>query len=348
MSSRTTSARYWIPAALAVAALALTGCSGDKGGSDKKGPEEGPLGTYMSALWDGEEMSQEKLDKENLKVEELVAECMTKEGFEYAPNASSGGVVMSTGEDEGDDAPDYGSEEFAKEYGFGIVDFPGMSEMVGPDEQEADPNQKYIESLSESEQEAFYNTLYGPGPTEEEMAAMEAGEGYTSDWTREGCYGAARHETQQDSGGGMAAYEDPEFTDLFAAMNEVWGVVYADGNEHPDIAKLNRDWSDCMADAGHPDLENPMTAQNELNEEYNTLQTGGSDEPDENFTGPSEKDKQAFKEREIALATADAKCRADLKYDAKQQEVAFAAEQEFVDENKAQLDALLAKHGTKK
>lgn len=347
MSSRQTSAKYWIPAALAVAALALTGCSGGKDASGKTGPEEGPLGKYMSALWGDEEFSQEQFEKDNLKVEELVAECMTKEGFEYTPNTNTGGVVM-TSDEEGDDGPEYGSVEFAKEYGYGIIDFPGMSDMPEPEEEYTDPNQKYIESLSESEQEAFYETLSGPGPTEEEMAAMEAGEGYTSDWTREGCYGAANHEVQQDSGGVMAAYEDPEFTDLFDSMNEVWSVAYSEEADNPEIAKLNREWSDCIADAGHPDLTSPMAAQNALYEEYNELQSGGAEEPAEDSTGPSEKDLQAFKEREIELATADATCRADLKYDEKQQDVGFAAEQKFVDENKAALDALLAKHGAKK
>lgn len=344
MSPRTSSVKFLLPAVLAVAAIALTGCSA--GGKSQPEPEEGPLSKYMSALWSDDEMSQEKLDKETLKTEELVAECMTKEGFEYKPNTNNGGMVYST-EDEENSGPAWGSEEFAKEYGFGIVDYPGMSEAPGPgtEEEYVDPNQDYLASLSESEQNAFYEVLYGPGPTEEEMAAMEEGDGsYTSDWTREGCYGAARHEIQQDTPGGMAAYEDPEFADLFESMNEVWNTAYDEEGLNAEMAQLNRDWADCMAEAGHPDLKSPMSAQNELSDEYYNSGSGGETEE---YKEPSKKEKDAFKKREIDMAVADWKCRDGLKYDDTQQEIAFAAEQKFVDENKAALDALVAKHGVK-
>lgn len=345
MSVRTSSARYWVPAAVAVAAIALTGCSG--GGESTGGAsaaEEGPLTTYMSALWDDEAMSQEKLDAENLKTEELVAACMTKEGFEYEPNTNNGGVVTMS--DEESDGPEWGSEEFAKEYGYGIVDFPGGSAMAGPDEEYVDPNQKYIESLSESEQIAFNETLYGPGPTEEEMAAMEEGGSFTSSWETQGCYGKAHHETQKDSPGGMAAYEDPEFAELFESMNEVYAAVASEDSMSPEIEQLNRDWSDCMAEAGYPDLTDPMTAQNELSDEYYSAQEF-NDETGE-VTEPSKSEKDAFQKREIEMATADFRCKKELKYDEKQQKVLFAAEQKFVDENKAALDALIAKHGVTK
>ncbi|SJN12715.1 hypothetical protein FM113_15650 [Leucobacter sp. 7(1)] len=345
MSVRTSSARYWVPAALAIAALALTGCSGDSGKAESGAAyEEGPLGKYMSALWDDEAMTQEKFDAENLKTEELVAACMTKEGFEYEPNTNSGGVVTMSEEDS--EGPEWNSEEFAKEYGYGIVDFPGGGAMAGPDDEYVDPNQKYIDSLSESEQAAFYETLHGPGPTEEEMAAMEEGGSFTSDWTREGCYGAARHETQQDSPGGMAAYEDPEFAELFESMNAVYETVYSEDKLNPEIEQTNRDWSDCMAEAGYPDLTDPMTAQNGLSEEYYASQGMGEDGGE--IKEPTQKEKDAFQEREIEMATADFTCKKELKYEEKQQKVLFAAEQKFVDENKAALDALIAKHGVKK
>ncbi|QYM76713.1 hypothetical protein [Leucobacter luti] len=343
MSSRTSPVKFLIPAALAVAALALTGCSSD--GKTKAEPEEGPLSKYMSALWSDGEMTQEQLDKDNLKIEDLVAECMTQEGFEYKPNTSNGGVVYAAGDDE-NAGPDWGTEEFAKEYGYGIIDSPGMSAMdSAPEEEYVDPNQDYINSLSESEQTAFYEVLYGPGPSEEEMAAMEEGDGsFTSDWTTQGCYGKAQHEIQKDTPGGMAPYEDPEFTELFDSMNEVWNAAYDEENPSPEIAQLNRDWADCMAEAGFPDLTSPTAAQSALADEYYGSMSGGETEE---YTEPSKKEQDAFQKREIDMAVADWKCRDGLQYDEKQHDVSVIAEQKFVDENKAALDALIAKHGTK-
>ena len=121
----------------------------------------GPLDKYLSVLWEGQDYTQEHYDKIDLQREELMAECMAKEGFEYVPNANSGTTVMSDDDQEG---PAWDSLEFAQQYGYGVFDWPGSS---GPDEAPVDeeiyvdPNEDYVNSLSPSEQEAFYATLYG-------------------------------------------------------------------------------------------------------------------------------------------------------------------------------------------
>ena len=338
MTSRTRSARIWLPATIALTALVLTGCSSSSKGTSAE-IEEGPLDKYLSVLWDGEEYTQEKLDKDQLKIEELVAECMTKEGFEYKPNTQSGGVVISS-EDE-QDGPVWGSEEFVKEYGYGIVNWPGMNDQTeDPSEEWVDPNQDYVESLSESEQQAYYETLHGTGPTEEQMAEMEESGSYQSDWTQEGCYGAAQHEVNGDM---AAAYEDPEFADLFAAMNEMYSGMWDEENPAPEIEKLNAKWSDCMAEAGYPDLTSPMTAQNSMNEEYYGL--GGS--TDEEYKEPSKKQKDEFQKREIEMATADLSCKKKVDFEKTEQKIMFDAQQKFVDEHKSELEALTSKHSTK-
>lgn len=340
MSSRTRSARIWLPASLAIAALALSGCSSAKGGSNAE-VEEGPLDKYLSVLWDGEEYTQEKLDKDQLKIEELVAECMTKEGFEYKPNTQSGGVVISS-EDE-QDGPAWGSEEFVKEYGYGIVNWPGMNDQPEePGEEQVDPNQKYVESLSDSEQQAFYEVLYGPGPTEEQMAEMEEGGGYTSDWTQEGCQGAARHEISQEAQGAQAAYEDPEFADLFEAMNEVWGMEPSE-----EMTALNTEWAACMADSGYGQFSTPDDAQNSVMEASNELYGGGEYVEGEEPKEPSKEKMDELKKLEIETAVADFECKDKVGYEKKSTKIMHAQEQKFVDEHKAELDAMLAKYQTK-
>lgn len=331
-------------ALLAAATLVLTGCS-DGGKSDGGATtEDGPLSKYLSTLWDGEEYTQEKLDAETKQTEELVAACMQKEGFEYIPNLQSGGTIYSSEDEE----VEWGSKEFAEQYGYGIVEWPGMNDTPEDDSEEyVDPNQDYVEALSESEQTAYYEALHGPGPTDEEMAAMEDGDGgYEYDWTKSGCYGAAQHEVQSESSGGMAAYEDPEFTDLFDAMNEVWGAAYDEENPSDEVVEINREWADCMADAGHGDFTSPDSVQTVLYEEYDRLQM--PDGEDGEWQELSETEKQKFQEREIDLALADRSCKQKIDYDDKSMKIQFALEQKFVDEHKTELDALVAQYGVEK
>lgn len=336
------SARLLLPAALAATALLLTACSGGSGSGDSKEPELGPLSKYTEALFDGEEYTQEKFDKQQLEVEELVAACMTKEGFEYTPNPANGGMAMAT---EGEaDGPEWGSEEFAKQYGYGIIDWPGREAMEAQtdDEEYVDLNADYVMSLSESEQNAYYEALHGPQPTEEEMLEMEENESYEYNWETAGCYGAAQHEVQEDFSGYQAASEDPQYADLFTAMNEVWNVIYDEENPHEDVSKLNREWSDCMAEANLSEFSTPNAATQILYDEYEALQNpGGNDE----YVEPSKADQKKFQEREIEVAVADAACKKKLSYDDQVTKLQFDIEQKFVDEHKAELDAMIAQYG---
>ena len=344
MPSRTVSARLALPALITVSLLALAGCSG---GDSKKSsePEEGPLTKYMSALYGSQEQDQEFYDKINEKREELIAECMADEGFEYQPNTQNGGMASFD-----DEEIDWGSREYAEQYGYGFTDFPGRAEMEaeGEGEEYVDPNQDYIESLSESEQQAFYEALSGPQPTEEDMAAMED-DTFEWDWSKMGCSGVADHETQEMYGPGMAAMEDPEFAELFESMEAVWAGIYnyedpAATSPNDDVAKLDREWSECMADAGYTDLTNPMHAQNVFMEESNSLYELPEGEDPEKWEGPSEKQMSEIKKREIEMAVTDWECKDKLGYDDKVQQITFDLEQKFVDEHKAELDALIAKY----
>lgn len=346
--SRRRAIRFSVPAVLAIAALALTGCSGDDGKAKAKAPEEGPLQKYMGALWDEEEFTQEKMDKQNLETEQLIAECMTKEGFEYTPNSNNGGVVYST---EDEDIPMQGTIEFAKEYGYGIVKSPWEDQMPSDEEEYVDPNQDYLDSLSESERNAFYEALSGPMPTEEEMAEEQAvieegGSSTGPDWENMGCSGAAYKETQESSNPAATAYEDPEFADLFKAMDEMWNEVYNEESPSPEITKINREWSDCMVEAGYPDLTDPMAAQNSMYDDFSEL--GAPDSEDGEYVEPSKAETDEFAKKEMAVALADATCQEDTGYQKKQLKLTTDLEQKFVDEHKAALDALVSKYGAKK
>lgn len=342
--------RFSIPAVLVVAALALTGCSG--GGDKKADAQEGPLQKYMSAMWDGEEFTQDDLDKQQVKIEELVAKCMAKEAFEYTPNAQNGGRVFTSSED--DDGPEWGSLKFAETYGYGMVDWPGKEEMENQGnsgEDYVDPNQKYVESLSESEQQAYQEALWGP--PQEESEVNEDGS-YEYDWKTAGCQGAAQNEVQPQ---GQSYYDDPEFEELNQKMQEVWSEAYGDG-ENPstneDIVKLDRKWAECITEAGY-DYTSTVQPQNELREEWNEKQNAGFNEETGEYKEPTKdeqkklkEDEKVFKAKEIKIAVADKKCQEKVNYTEEQFKASSKIEQKFLDENKAELDAMIAKYGTKK
>ncbi|KAM9866461.1 hypothetical protein ACIFOC_00665 [Leucobacter aridicollis] len=328
-----------ITAIAAAVALTLSGCSAKPG--DKAAEiDEGPLSKYLSALWDGEEMTEEAMQEEQLKVEELVAACMQKEGFEYEPDTQS--MTFFAGDEEEMDGPQWGSKEFAEQYGYGFFDSPWNNQPEEEGNEYVDPNQEYVESLSESEQQAFYEVLYGPRPTEEQMAEMEEGGGYTSDWTQEGCQGAARHEISQEAQGAQAAYEDPEFADLFEAMNEVWGMEPSE-----EMTALNTEWAACMADSGYGQFSTPDDAQNSIMEASNELYGGGEYVEGEEPKEPSKEKMDELKKLEIETAVADFECKDKVGYEKKSTKIMHAQEQKFVDEHKAELDAMLAKYQTK-
>ncbi|MEB4614164.1 hypothetical protein OOT08_05895, partial [Leucobacter sp. M11] len=237
-------------------ALLLTGCSGGSGDAKPEELEEGPLSKALSSLY--EEQDQEFYDEQQKREQDLVAVCMTEQGFEYQPDTNSGGVIVST-EVEEDDGPTWGTVEFAKEYGYGIIDSPWQQE--GPQEEKPyeDPNGEYVNSLSESEQTAYYEALNGPSDQFPEEGSEEE---WVYDWTKAGCYGAAQHEV-----GGEQVWDSPEM----AALQESMDQLYIDMEEHPDVIAVRDEWITCMTEAGFPGYTERYEPQNALYEEQNEL-----------------------------------------------------------------------------
>jgi hypothetical protein len=317
--------------ALAALALLLSGCSGSEGDDapdSARAEQISPLQEYLSAAYGGDlspEDQEEKFAEQQRQTEERVAQCMQEEGFEYTP-ASDTGTFYS-----GDDTewkPD--DREWVAQYGYGAVKSP-FSEEQTPEEEYVDPNADYVASLSESEQTAFYEALYGPTPDEEEIP--EDGE-FEYDWTQAGCQGAAQHEV---------AGEDPsqseEFKPLFDAINE----LYTDTASWPGMAELDAEWTTCMEDAGHGGHANPMEAQTSIHDEMSEFyeNVGMPEDP----TAPVEPDQaamDALAEREVELALADLDCREETDYNDRQAEINREVEQQFIDDHKAELDAMIA------
>lgn len=330
----------------------ITGCTSG-GSGEALSPEDAwknsPLSQYMNAGYDFDaspEEQQAESNKKQMQVEELVAECMSKEGFEYKPvdYSTQGGMAMA-GEDV-EWEPD--KKEWVAQYGYGVFNNPYQSvQSEEPPTEEntwVDPNQEYVESLTESERTVYYETLSGPQPTEEEMNDPEF------EWKPEnmGCQGAA----QQEVWGEMNVAQADEFKPLMDAVNKFYEQFYGEGAK---VSEADKAWADCFAEAGYSGFERQGEAiqsfydrSNKFYEDanpsaYATPATEGGEMSEEEFVDPSTTPewKQAAEE-EIETALADLECRQKTDYAKKQQDSMFAAEQKFVDEHKAELEAYKA------
>lgn len=325
-------------AALAASAMVfiLTGCGGASS-DDQLTYEDSPLSQYLSAAWGGDlsqEEQQKKMEEQQAKVEDLVAQCMADEGFEYTPNADTGTVVSDGGEWEPE------KREWVEKYGYGFVNSPFAEQVEeNPSEQEnSDPNADYVSSLSESEQTAFYETLYGATPAEDELA--EDGS-YEYRWEDAGCQGWAQHEIGGD---------DPSQSEEFSALRTKMEELMTATQDSPELADLNAEWASCMADKGEPGFTKQSEAGESIMEEQNKIYDavyGDGSEPVDteaaDFEDPSKSpEMKALGERELELAVIDLECREKTSFATKSLKIQFALEEKFIAENKAELEAFKA------
>lgn len=337
-------------AATAATALLLTACgSGDEGkgdgdtGSSSAGDwRPGPLDEYMAkalgySLTDDQPSrtdQQAEIDAQQREVERLVAACMSDQGFDYKPQTNTGTFTSSEDLD-----VDWGSLEFAETYGYGVTTDPWSSVEID-DSGASDPNQAYVDAMSDSERAAYEAALWG-APVEVDDDAD--GDGYDWDWEASGCQGAAQHEVFDGSGGA----DDPQFEALLDEINALWEATQSS----PEMTALDADWASCMADAGHADQTTRNQAAEPIYDRSNELQGGGEAVADwdweANPDGPPapEVDKAAMdqlRKDEIALAVADWRCADKVSYDDRATEINHAHQQKFVDQHKAELEAWVA------
>ena len=311
----------------AVALALLTGCSSGGGPSDDATLtyEDSPLSAYWEKL--GGSQDESEMDAQMARSEEIVAACMQEEGFEYTPQDTSG---MSRSFDDSEDGmPAWDSLEFAQQYGYGATtsqDMPMNKE--GADEEWVDPNADYVAAMSESEQQAFYEALYGAQSMSEEPVDEEAAEEVEYDWTTAGCQGKAQHEVYEAG----QIWDDPEFKDLQEAMNEMYEDMQTDERTTAAYAK----WAECMAEEGY-DFSNPQEAQESIYSLTNEI-------PYDEETGMQDPAALAeIKEQELATAVADRTCQDSTGAGREALEAQFAVEQDFIDAHKDELDAMVEK-----
>jgi hypothetical protein len=308
------------PTAIAAALiLILSGCTSGEDSAGKLDREKSPLGEYYAALYGSGD--EKDLAKQQKKMQELIAKCMADEGFDYLPVDQS--QYTSTSPDEV--GIDRSTKKWAAENGYGITTQDNTQPTGDPDQEPyVDPNQAYIESLSTSEQAAYYETLYGVSPTEEEMAS----EDFVYNWENGGCQGAAQNEVQPQPS------EDGKYKALIDKMNGLFEKFQTD----PGLAKLESDWSSCMADAGYASYSKKDDAAEAVVAESNKLYSSETGEP------PADSELKRVQKLEIDTAVADFDCSKKVNYEDRALTAQFALEKQFVADNKTELDAMVAEY----
>lgn len=324
--------RAALPGTLALL-LALAACSGGSGEKKDDASEEedfGPLQSYFEQIygaWD-----EDSSNAQAMRVEEITAECMAEQGFEYTPvdwSQAGGGVVV-------DEDLQWGTAEFAAEYGYGITTQPGMPEEPAPDEpteEFVDPNQEYVDSMTEGEREAYHLALYG-----EQFTDDGSGGEVEYDWTKAGCQGAAQHEVYENTG-----LDSDQTAALEEEMNTMWESIASD----PRITALDDEWASCLADkgfTGYAKIGDPETQLSERsNAVYEEVYGDMTEElSEEEYAALDEQVQSRLAEitgEEIEIAVADFECREQVDYDDVQREVSTEYQQEFIDAHKDELDA---------
>ena len=306
--------------ALFSAALLLAGCAGGTA-APKLDPEKSPLTEYWSALYGG--FDEESYAAQSKEQEELVAACMADEGFEYIPVDQS--QYMSFDDDE----VDRDTEEWVAEHGYGMQQTPEeIEEMNEQAEEYVDPNQDYVMALSESEQTAYYEVLYGVQSSE----PNEDGE-YEYNWEEAGCQGAAQHEVQ-----GEMPYDNDKYKDLLDEMNS----LYEDLQKDPEMKKIDAEWAACMSDAGETGFKKKQDAIDSIIEEQNAMYEDPTAQEDQDAFA---KVQEELRKTEIKLALVDFQCSKEVDYQNRSLTIQFALEQQFIDDNKKQLDEMVADAG---
>lgn len=319
-------------AAAAALALTLAACGSGPAGAPDDGtsPEEEAMGPLSKMFMEAYgELDEDSMTQQQARMEQLVAECMAEQGWEYTPvdySQIDGGMVAIE-----EDGPEWGTEEYAQELGYGIATWDtteATAEPVpeGEDAEWQDPNSEYVESLSETAQEEYYAALHGPQPSIEDM---ESGE-WEYDPANAGCYGKASEEVFNPGGeDGQNVFEDPKFEALIEDISR----IYEQAEDDPRIAELRSEWTACMAEAGYAGLASPDDARDGIMTEYDAMWQDG--EPG----GPA---LEALQEKERAVALADFRCAKESDVDALMIEIQHELEQDFIDAHRAELEELLA------
>ena len=128
--------------------LTAGGCGAIGTTDDRATQPTSPLAEFLGVDTNGP--GDDQFKEQERKANELAVACMTAQGFEYIPESESIDIPDAYSDDE---LPPE-SREWAEKYGYGISTI-FADQFSGAGEGHQDPNQEYLDGLSEAEVEAF-------------------------------------------------------------------------------------------------------------------------------------------------------------------------------------------------
>ena len=291
-------------------------------------PEPSPTVDYEPSPLEGlfseayGELTGTQYQSEQARAEQIVAQCMKDQGFEYIPadpSAPSGLALM----DESDPgAAQAGTLEHVKEHGYGISTWDiGDGKPFDVEPGQEDPNQDYVDSLSESARAAYELALHGVPPTEEQLGSDD----WVQDPSQGGCYGKSTEEVWNTND----AWDAPQFASLIEEMS----YVATNLDNDPEVTAAGALWSSCMAQHGYPGLESPWEAPDLIHQGLRDIWVIGE--------APDPEALAALRDEELSIALADFECSEESRFAEAFRDAQFRAEQEFIDAHQVELEALV-------
>ena len=309
-----------------------TGEASDEGTSDGGTSDDGDGagGEAPATISEALAARSAVMAENQLAVDAAIQSCMAEQGFEYTPGGLGADVFIAESD----------AGEFAEQFGYGVTTMTGRSaaELGLGEGLGDDPNQEYLQSLSESQQAAYQRALYGSEGIGTDVVADASG-GSAVVTTGGGCIGQANEEVYGEDQ--PLAFD----SDLFSSLQEISAQVEADSRM---IAAWDG-WAACMAGAGYAygdedeiirDLSARFTAVTGLPSPRSgggfTLRVG--DEPE--TPDYDEAALAALQDEERRIAAQGASCR-EQHVDEVEAEVRDEIERAFLAERPEILDALL-------
>lgn len=289
--------------------------------------------------------ASEKQLAQQREVEERIARCMRKQGFEYVPRP-----VERPEKSEYDKAYELPPDKFAEQYGYGISTLMWDDPAVGSG-QNKDPNDAIRSKLSKQAKKAYDRALHGDGnmgmvmQSDGGAVAKAVRPGKPGKDEDAGCVGNA-HDQVFGSGPDDFMEQQQKFDGLFEDLDALRQRIDAD----PRVQDAAEAWSNCMADKGHPGLKQPSEASEEVSQRMDDVlgmnppgsesDSGpGTDEAEdpEEHQAPDPNQLDKVQEFELALAETDFECREEH-YDEAYEKVKHEREQQFVDDHRNELE----------
>lgn len=276
-----------------------------------------------------EEREQQRYE-ESVEMENLIAQCMKAEGFEYTPEPYRPDLSDSDATADGITDENLEDRDWVARYGYGLVETPDraaddMSMFTGPDRGAGTKteSERYVDTLSSSQAAAYELAMNGPQQTEENFSLADAG-----------CFGQARAAVVGEDPSDLA-----EFEPTFEAIEDFWNGA----SSWAGFSELHASWASCMDARGHGGYARQSDAANEIGTKIGALrEVANPTEGTGEMVALPIAALEALGAEERELATVDLDCREEVGFSARFFEIKVAEETRFIADHQAALDELKA------